>query len=694
MANYFDQFDPTPQAAASPTPVPNFFDQFDPKPVGTAEDVARAGASGVLHGAAQTPGGVGSLINAYGNFMEEAGAPVRKWLADQGIGTKAWKNNTQAAPPTDYAAKIGLPTADKTDRWAQDKGLVGPEYQGQTGAGQIANYVGHLAPAAIGAAGPASALLRVATTAAGSKGAQYVAQQMGASDSGQQLAAALGGISGFKGGGIARSATDLVDRPVAAASKQALALAGGLSPDPSRLGAFGGNITLGPQGAASPGAPAPINRGLVARGRVTPESFQANMRSYNDQGVTPFEFQGYGPQAGVAKTAALARMDGQTGTLARETIDPARADLQTRALTALDRMSGGKTRFQANQDLEGARQAVGAQYEPVLQQPVAPQHLADLESILQRVPDAVHEQVTQHAADLAKAEGAPSPVPVGKQLQYTKRALWDYTQGMPQQGLGPDLQRALQGVHADLATKLGQALPGYADLDQQYGDIQKAFDAVGRLDKTGVPDGQGQGGAALAGGPTMMRADEVAHQFQGLPPIAQDAYGVGAANRLGAQISGKAEGYNPGTIAGDPEAQAKLGVIFGDRAQPFIDSQRLIRKDAGEYNLVSPERGSQTAGLTGQMQSEMNDTQAALHEGPLGFVNHLFGAAVHKIARGPVESYRNAMGSQLLNRLTPDRQAQFLKQLQDIQNENQRQALAQGLIASQQQPQQQPGAQP
>ena len=657
-------------------------------PVDQGEDIRRAGASGALHGFASLPGAVGDVENLWGNTVNLGMRNLLRALGplDQKNAYTEDQLFKMFPKNEDYA---NMPTGQQSDQVFQKFTPLGEEYTGQTDLGKAANWTGRFAPAALGAKGLGSAGLRVGASAGGAKvGGDAADLISGGNEDARMYGQILGGMGGAYGatrGPLARGVEGL-DKSIWGGTKRAYdATLGRLQPavDPNARQAGPGGFRIGPEPPPPEPPPAPIDRGMVKSAKLTAEKFDAEMDRREALDAPTYEFQIYGPHEGVAKQAAMARLPGQAGTQTREVIGPARNALQTRALDALKKMSGGKSRLQANDEIDAAFKEVNAQYEPILNQPVPARLQPKLDAIVERLPDEVIAEVTADAAALAKTDGIAlnAAMSEGASLQYMKRALWQYADGIAD--AKPALAARLKALWGELRDVAHEALPGYKQLDAQFETLSQARDAITL------------GNKALAGGAgdTILRSDEVAREFGGLKqapdpypqgaPAPREGYQVGAANRLYGQIAGKNEGYNPGSIASDLETGAKLDTIFTpEKARPFIENQKLIRQDAEAYNLVSPERGSQTAGLMARMLADSTADAAAVAGGPQAMFGRVFGKAIDAMASSPFEARRNALSAQLLKKVTPQRRAEIKKQLEEIAAEERRALLAQALAAS------------
>lgn len=557
--------------------------------------------------------------------------------------------------------------------------VIGPRIEPKNIAERLAATAGDYAPAAVGSPGLLTGAARVAASAAGGEGAKAGTQALGGGDLAQAWAQIGGGALGFAGGKtfgdpLLRSADNSLNSVGKAVTDQLSRV----QVDPNVVGMSGGNVRIGKAPPPAPPPPPPINRKLVSQSKMTPEKFDETMAPYDAQGVEPFEFQAYGPRAGVAKAAALSRMSGEGGTLSKEALDPARNDLQNRALTALDTMADGQTsKWQAQQQLEGLKQEIAPQWGPTLAQAVNPETMAALQELRSGLPEKLQTSIDNQLADINRARAVTGDPPLndGQIFQETKRII---------QGAASDLYTnpdkigtatAVGGIDKAYRDTLHgeNGIPGYAELDARFSDISNA--------EKGIDLGRQFWGPGVA-------ADEAIARYNGADPampatdLTQGAQRAGVASKIGESIRGKTEGYNPGNIARNPDQIEKLQGFFGpEKADPFIANQRLIAKDAGDYNQVSPDRGSPTAGLGAEMFADTAEAIRTIKGGPVHWAGKAVEAIVDRVANHPIEHQRNILIKQLLERVTPERRAQIRQQLEDIQAEQQRAALAQALAA-------------
>lgn len=521
---------------------------------------------------------------------------------------------------------MGMPnTIAKTPGGADLNALFGPQYEPQGAGEKTVEKLAEFAPAAIGGGGLAEALARVGLGAAGSVGAQKLTQAVGGDQTAQDWASILGGGAGIGVGGHlgVTGAARALDR-VNPLSR--------LSADPNAMGMSGGNVRIGPPPAPNP----PIDLNLAKRGRMTPEKFDATVAPYNDQGVVPFEFQGYGPRAGVASLEGLSRdANLNVGDKAKEVIDPALDQLQARALTGVARMvSGDASATDAKAAIDKLHASIldkAHEYDPILHDgAVTPALEAKVAPILDKIDDGTMSAIGKESTKLAKSLGYdPTQLNPARTLQFFKQQLWNHAEGLqanPETAQRGGVYKQLWG---DLRGALHEGIPGYGEVDQQYSNL---------LD----------------------RANLASHLYD--------------------KIAGKITGYDPGNIGRNLVVGDQLRAAFGDDAtKHFIAGQSLIHKDAGSFNRIAPDRQSVTASAQSSMQTNLADAMRGTSKSPIDLALHWMNQRVADAIDLVGKGHREALGDQLLSPMTKERQAQFRKHLTDIETRKRAAMLAAAL---------------
>jgi hypothetical protein len=598
------------------------------------EDIPRALASGAKRGTIGLLGMFGDIANLFGNIGNKLNLPqyeVRKPLG-QGIwGTGLEQVDRQ--PMNTYAGVV--PTGGQINAAVDD--LTGSKpYVPQTQGEKFANAIGYAAPTMLAApqTGLARALTATVVGGAGSEGARQLAETY--APDWQDEAAVLGGVLGGTIGAKVPG-PGMVDARLSAIADE-------LTADPSTMGMMGGNIKKkGPK--QPPGPDVQVNRKFAEREGYLDEGgleqFDQLNDNYTKAGVDPFKFQIYG---NAQKVGALASQSGKTARRVKDVLDGPIAEgppsgaipkLQDRALSNLDEMTGGAAPLKAA--LDEAAEAYGPTLGPDVVTPVLRQQMQQL---LTGLSEAHLKKITAAAEDLGRAEDAlrvadgkpPYPMTEARRYQLTKRATYTLSQHLLEQSDTAPLGQA----YGQLFNRMQRALhdettgiPGYKAVDEKWSGLKAQLDAD-----------------------TLLRK----------------------------KIEGKTEGYNPGSIGRNRVTLRDLERDFGsEKAGRFALGQRLIAKDADEYNQAHPDKGSQTAIRIGEMLDNAGEVVRAGKKGPLEIAGHLLGDGWDFLTGEFAEGVRNDLGVDLTTRLTPAERAAFRAKLAELAAKKKAEDLAAAL---------------
>lgn len=595
------------------------------------DDPLRSFASHAKRAVTAIPGMAGDFANLFGNIGNKLGLPqyeagpggfheVPRQAPDTYAGP-VWTSPQVHGALTDAAASMGVPEA------FPEQG-----YQAKTEGARWAGGVGDAIGAAAAPGGLGTRLLRMGVAGIGQEGAGRVAQDV--APDWETEARVLGGAGGsmLGEGTLVRGVGPKIDAGLDHVYANTL---GRIQATPAQTNMAGGGYRIGPAPPPPEPAPPPINRDLVKKGRMTPEKFDAEMAPYEAQGVDPFEFQGYGKRAGVAKLEGLSRdANLSVGDMAKEAIDPAMDALQQRALSGVAKMvSGEASAADAGAAIEALQNKIrdtAHEYDPVLHdRAVTPRLEERTDAILDRIDAKDLDAIKAEAQKLAKSLGYKE-LNDARVLQFIKQQLWNHAEDMvanPKTAMRGGVYKQLWG---ELRQALHEEIPGYGEIDAKYSNP---------LDRAKI------------------------------------------AEKLHERIAKKIDGTSPGNIGRNLYEATNMREAFGpDRADPFLAGQKLIAKDAGDFNRVAPDRNSVTASAGSEMVSSLAE---GLRRGDFGK------AAMNWIGQKGADvvdifdaNGRNQLGEQLLSKMTPERRAQFRKQLEEIEAEKKRALLAQALAAS------------
>lgn len=595
-----------------------------PAPPDWVSDVIKSVPTGLQQGVAAiagTPQDIGDMSRAGGRWMAEQIGVPEDMIA--GADRLASMVPSPLNPGGSLAAK--LTGTDQSSRGYNEffQNTFGKQHEPETVPGEYARTVAEFAPGALAPGGLMTRLSRAVVPGALSEtgGQMFKGTEM------EGPARFIGGL----GGGIGNEFTLAKAASKADQSIGNFLASGpfGVKPTAGQTNSIGAGMErIGPQPPPPEPPPPPIDRRLARRGKMTPEKFDETMAPYEAQGVEPFEFQAYGRRAGVAKMEGLARDSNlEVGEMAQEAIDPAMDNLQTRALNAVARMVSGDgdatNAAKAIDDLKASIREKAKEYDPILtDEAITPELEARLEPILDRIDDGDLAKITKEAQKLAKALGYDK-LNDARTLQLTKQKLWNFAEDLGENPLTKERGAIYKQIFHDLQQALHEGIPGYREIDQAYSNLAQR--------------------AQLA-------------------------------DTLYNRIAGKTEGFTPASIGRNPLAMEDLRGAYGDAAEGFINSQRLIAKDARDFGRANPSVGSPTAAAGSEMLSSALETVAG---GPVRWASKITDA----IADKAMGARRNALGEQLLKKMTPERRAQFRKALEEMQRDERREALARALAA-------------
>lgn len=603
-------------------------------PVDQGEDIRRAGASGALHGFASLPGAVGDVENLWGNTVNLGMRNLLRALGplDQKNAYTEDQLFKMFPKNEDYA---NMPTGQQSDQVFQKFTPLGEEYTGQTDLGKAANWTGRFAPAALGAKGLGSAGLRVGASAGGAKvGGDAADLISGGNEDARMYGQILGGMGGAYGatrGPLARGVEGL-DKSIWGGTKRAYnSTLGRLQPagDPNaRFSGAGEMPRIGPEPPPPEPPPAPIDRELARKGRMTPEKFDKEMAPYEALGVDPFEYQLYGRRAGKAKLGGLSRDSNlDVGEVVRERLDPAIDELQTRALDSVAKMIDGRAdstdAMGALDRLQERIRTEGAKYDTVLtDNAVTPDLKKRINYILEVVDEADMEKINREGLKVAKGLRVDK-LNDAREAQIVKQELWNYAEDLEASPKTKTRGGIYKRAFYELQQALHDGIPGYREIDGAYSNL-------------------------------LTRAK--------------------LSQQIVDRITKLTDGTSPGNIGRNQFTAKQLREAFGDDASAFIDSQKLIAKDARDHNYVNPDVGSVSAPVISELVGGALDTMAG---GPPSWLAKAGNTLIDSVAR----TKREMQGDQLSTRADAKRRAEFRKQLEVLEAERRAAALAQALGA-------------
>lgn len=582
-------------------------------PGGAAATGARLGLGGVAAAGRAAQGLVtGERLLPYGSALlrEAAGRGGRALGAQSLLGA-----GTGAA----FGAAYGAGSANENDR-----------LQGALSGGAYGAALGAVGPAAFQLLGNAGRIayqnpvLRTATGAAAGGGVGYFTGEPGDREQNALRGAAFGaGVGAFS-------------RPALTAARQAFANPLGYANQTSMAGVVPPPLG-GSGGSAKPNVPkgvvSAVDR-LLGRQRSDVESLARSIETARAEpmGRTLADLGG---EQFLSKVDALAQLPGQTGPRAAALAEARVRDLPGQITGELQsRLGVSQSPTQALNSLADEYRLVSRElYEPLLRQPVAPQALARVEPILQRLPESVLNRANRVMDDLARIDGIEVSAMSGAQrLHYLKMALDDAIQGMERvEGLGA-AQRAglrrlkgefLEAVEGDPARGIEPIIPGYREARMRWGGLKDAEEAIDL------------GRKALS-----QRPEEVREIMARMTPFERQHFQIAAADEMIRKVmraSGEVGHRNAANPLNSTELQNVVREIFDDAGEAEAFLRMLNERNQLARNATSWIGNSATARRAAQAGDQF---LAAMADAGLTGASGNPGAAVSQAGRSALNALR------------------------------------------------------
>lgn len=470
--------------------------------------------------------------------------------------------------------------------------------------------------------------------------------------------------AGNRGGGVG-ALTGVLAPPIVTGASLAVQAAGRALPnvrvDPSRVGAFGGNLTMEwPSGPASPSGP--VRRGvrLADRARLDSGALSSRAAEAPEQAAVVDLFG----DAGVRQLRPIAQAPGRTGDAAAAVADQRFADAPDVIMGALRRhLQVGESRSQALARLEADYDMASLEsFRPLWRTDVLPANRAALEQFLIPYADdpvfqeAVRRGEAIFARDVANGRITGSvDENFARWAHYVKLGLDSAAKfaRTPQGGGASGAELAgIRQMRARIVGAMDDAIPGYREARARWGGLVDAEDAL-------------EMGAAWV----RMLPDEVAASRAQMTPFEIEHARIGLADEIRRMTSGNVVGHrNVANALNGRDMQMAIANAFDtpEQAADFLgtvnDTNRLLR------NAQAWGGGSQTQG---NQAYEADGVAAAVADYGGDLISGRWGQAVNRAGRqvgnlitnNAVERSNNAFGEQLLRPATSEEGRAFVAEL-------------------------------
>jgi hypothetical protein len=458
-------------------------------------------------------------------------------------------------------------------------------------------------------------------------------------------------------GAVAPTAINLA-RPVAGAVAQSgRALWRNLPiPEPSTVGALGGNLRLASGGNNGrpqiPGAAINAIDSLAQRTRMSAADFEqaANDARANPQGQAVVDIFG---DAGTRALRPIVQAPGETGTEAQHFIRDRFQQAHSRIIGGLQRgLNVGETRTQALDRLNGEYSRASAEnYGPTLNQPTTPEMAANLSRDIgetdMKLP--IMRQARRRAEGLFEVDRANGEVSgeindsLPRFMHYLKMGLDDAigAERRNPTGMQATALRGVMQLRGRLLQAMDAHIPGYAQARARWGGLANAEEALDT-------------GAEFVG----QSPESVRQTFSRMTPFERDHARIGFVDEIRhATRGGVNRNVNVARALDDPELQQTIRVLFDNPQQAAqylegtVNTQYRLMENASQWRGGSSTFANMAHGDDSAM-SILGDTASAGHAGgPMAAAGRFGHRVLNTVTAGAVERGNNQIGSALLTRI-------------------------------------------
>lgn len=403
---------------------------------------------------------------------------------------------------------------------------------------------------------------------------------------------------------------------------------------------------------------------LLERGQISIDEFEKRLGAAAAEGGRKIVAN----VAGVGARDTLrtvARMPGQTAETAEKVFDDVGGTQFDDIMRSFRDTSGvTRTRFGMSKDIEEAMQRVGDEgYKPALAQEVSDDAWQAFQAVRSRMPESVTKMADDIVTEITEGRGIAS-LSRGEQMHIQKQSLdaaMDTLEREGLDGLRLSSRRALKG---DLLNVIEDALPGYRQARQEYGDLYA-------------------GKRALKAARSFTTADpeELIDDVASMSPFEREAFKASVLTEVRKAFASRDRGTqtNVALALADRNRRDLLRAVF-DTDEEFNAFIRVLDDRAEmmrQNNRMRPGTGSDTFGnaaSAGDLPTSRADLTARAFRATVG---RAFGTDEARLTQEP---FRDALGSTLLGRTrSPEGNRALLRSLREAERrrrENTRSAVS------------------